>query len=271
MQHQNLEKIKSLTLQLGGSAGNLIKEIASGFEFLNSAGTTLVNLRAAHADGSDQNQVAVQGNVGDAVARVDFSFAGAAPPSAGTNTGLHGFVHTSGGIYAAGDLVYDDGTTLRAVTIVNHLIATTTAVTGGTIELDESSSYANASAVAPYGWYKVGDALGSTAGVVRDLTMNVTTGASTDSTLSVSTGSDAPILDVVITTGYDNAAVLTFSIGALVLGTIDGVDSAVTDRYIFTPDDWDVAAGDVLNVAVSNAPTAGALTAKLTWTKDQST
>ena len=269
MQDQSTNKLRSLTLKLGGSAGNIIKKIAGGFEFLNSAGTTLVNLRAALADGSDQNQVGTLANIRDAVIRVDFSFSGASAPAAGTNTGSYGFVHTSGGTYDAGDVVYDDGATLRVVPITNNFLATTVAISGGTVELEADSLYINESQTAPYNWTKKGDALGSVAGVFRDLTVTATTGASTDSVQTVTAGSDIKELDVFIGTGYDNAAVLTFSIGGVTIGTIDGVDSAVTGRYRFTPDDFNIAAGDVLNVAISNTPTAGSLVAKLTWSKDQ--
>jgi hypothetical protein len=231
MQHQNLEKIKSLTLQIGGSAGNLIKKIAGGFELLNSAGTTLVNLRTALADGTDQNQVGTFANIRDVVARIDFSFAGASPPSPG--------------------------------------ITTTTAITGGTVELEADSLYANESTVAPYNWTKKGDALGSVSGIFRDLTVSATTSASTDSTTTITTGSDIKELDVWIETAYDNSAVITFSIGGVTIGSIDATDSAVIGRYKFTPDDFNITSGDVLNIAITNTPTTGALTAKLTWSKDQ--
>lgn len=269
MQDQNLEKLKSLTLKLGGSAGNIIKKITGGFEFLNSAGTTLVNLRAALADGTDQNQVGTLANIRDAVIRVDFSFAGASAPSPGANTGTYGFVHTSGGAYDAGDVVYDDGSTLRVVPITNNILTTTTAVSGGTVELNADSVYANELTTAPYNWTTKGDALGSVAGILRDLTVAANTAPSTDSTQVVTSGSDIKELDVFIGTAYDNAAVITFSIGGVTIGSIDGVDSAVTGRYRFTPDDFNIATGDVLNIAITNTPTAGSLTAKLTWSKDQ--
>lgn len=269
MQDQSLAKIRSLTLKIGGSAGNIIKKITGGFEFLNSAGTTLVNLRAALADGSDQNQVGTLANIRDAVIRIDFSFSGASAPAAGSNTGTYGFVHTSGGAYDAGDVVYDDGTTLRVVPVTNNILTTTVAVTGGTVELEADSVYANESTIAPYSWTKKGDALGSVAGIFRDLTVTANIDPSTDSTQTVTAGSDIKELDVFIETAYDNAAVITFSIEGVTIGSIDGVDSAVTGRYRFTPDDFNIATGDVLNVAITNTPTLGSLTAKLTWSKDQ--
>ena len=136
-------------------------------------------------------------------------------------------------------------------------------------ELEADSLYVNESQTAPYNWRKKGDALGSVSGIFRDLTVNATTDPSTDSTQVVTAGSDVKELDVFLETSYDNAAVITFSIEGVTIGSIDGVDSAVTGRYRFTPDDFNIVTGDVLNVSITNTPTTGSLVAKLTWSKDQ--
>ena len=46
-----------------------------------------------------------------ATPNIEFGFAGGSALVPGDNETLFGFCHTSGGLYTAGDVVYDDGTT----------------------------------------------------------------------------------------------------------------------------------------------------------------
>jgi hypothetical protein len=76
------------------------------------------------------------------IALIEFSFAGATPTTPGANTNKLGFVHTTGGVYVAGQVVLDTGTALSVLSfdVVRHL--TTTAVVTGTVSLNANGLYA---------------------------------------------------------------------------------------------------------------------------------
>lgn len=64
--------------------------------------------------------------------KIEFSFAGSAPPTLGDNEGSYGICHTAGGSFDEGDIVYDDGVTLlaHAKRYGVTLLLTTSAISG---------------------------------------------------------------------------------------------------------------------------------------------
>ncbi len=77
------------------------------------------------------------------IADIEYSFSGVSAPSPGSNTNSFGLCHTTGGLYTAGEVVYDDGISLLIVspTIVKHL-TTRSAISGG-ISLQANGVYCN--------------------------------------------------------------------------------------------------------------------------------
>jgi hypothetical protein len=101
----------------------------------------LVKVRVAGVPDSGQNldDAANWGDVQSYAAVVSVSFDGGSAPAAGVNTGKFLICHTAGGGYSAGDIVYDDGSSL--VPVVNcKFIGTLVEVTGD-IDLPQ------------YGWF----------------------------------------------------------------------------------------------------------------------
>lgn len=150
MQHLSLTGVSSNTFQIGKS-GCKWQVITGGLKLTDIDGTTLSKFTAAGADSTDIYHLASWLNTMSTVARIDFGFNGATPPSAGANTGKFGICHTTGGSYTTGEIVYDDGSSLLLQPIGRHIIIPSVGVSG-TISLTANHVYHNQSESAPYNW-----------------------------------------------------------------------------------------------------------------------
>ena len=140
-----------------GSTLVKIKNNAGVFEVLDTSdGFVYTRVKSTNDNASP--------NLNDAVTFLDlqaklvlisFDFDGASVPSPAANTGLFGFCHTAGGIYTAGQVVFDTGT---AIVVLKHtiFIMSTTEVVGS-VGLNANGVYAKQSGT----WTTKGDGSGA--------------------------------------------------------------------------------------------------------------
>jgi hypothetical protein len=180
---------------------------------------------------------------------IEFSFDGASAPSAGTNSGKYGFVHTTGGSYSAGQVVYDNGTSIETVSIYKMQTVHTTTSISGTVSLIGNGIYIAQSGSAPYSWTLKGDGTPSNTGVERHISIAVGTDATTDSTTSIPSG--AVVQDVVldVDTAYDAGTTIQVAVnGSSPLEVMATTDNNAEETNQFSVE-------QVSNVSASNAGT----------------
>jgi len=90
--------------------------------------------------------------VGDNPLSIQFSFPGDTVPSGGDNTGKYGICHTTDGSYSAGNIYYDDGTSLVSVKVTSGVSIVTSDAISGTLSLAANTLYTAESSTAPYSW-----------------------------------------------------------------------------------------------------------------------
>lgn len=210
--------------QIDGPEGNNIKSESGVISFLDAAGTTTyVKTRGAGIPTSSSN-LKDNPNLLDLrgrVALIEFSFdGGGVVPSPGDNTNKFGFVHTTGGGYTAGQIVYDTGTALQVLPdeVACH-VTTTTAITGG-ISMIANGFYAREGA----SWVLKGDVVSSYTGLVKTIEVPY---AYTDDGTPVS--STTVIEDGARVLRCYNKVEVAFNVGApTVLVEVDGSVSDVT-------------------------------------------
>ena len=139
---KNFLGIMGNLFRIGGPDGKNIKNNTNTIDFRNTADDDYVGVRAAHIGvGANANDVATQFNLKARAADIEFQFDGNTPPDPGDNTGKFGICHTTGGGYTAGEVYYDDGTSLILIpTEVCTMITTRTAI-GGSLQLSANSVY----------------------------------------------------------------------------------------------------------------------------------
>lgn len=141
-----------------GKSNEIGLENSSGVLRVEDSSSNLVYARVKKVNDNatpNANDVATYFDVAGKIVQIGFSFAGSSAPSAGTNTGLYGFCHTSGSSYNAGEVFYDNGSALIEVLHCTHL--TTGTAISGTISLLANGSYALQSGT----WTLKGDGSGS--------------------------------------------------------------------------------------------------------------
>jgi len=129
--------------QIGkGSTRVDISNNAGVFEVIDTAdGLIYARVKATNDNATpNQNDVVSFLDLQAKLTLISFDFAGGSVPSPAANTGLFGFCHTSGGIYTAGQVVFDTGSAIVVLRHTTHL-TTTTAITG-TISLLTNGFYA---------------------------------------------------------------------------------------------------------------------------------
>lgn len=220
-------------LGVGGTAGFNLKNNSAVAEIRNAGDSAFVPIRALEIQsGAGDNDLPTLLDLDGRVATISFDYDGASPPGAGSNTGLFGFVHTTGGARTAGDIVYDNGSALVLMpTEVAKHITTTTAVTG-TISLIANGFYALVSG----SWVLKGDQSGTNAGQVMMIQIPVVFGDTTvDSTTSVPSGSKVVKTVVRVDTLFDGTTptllvAIQGSSPATVMSTAQN-DIATADQY----------------------------------------
>lgn len=160
------EKIRGIIgnlFQLDGQDGPQIKNNSGVIEARNNTDSTMALLRGSGipSSGSTLDDIPDLLDMRGRVADIEFSFDGASPPTPGANNDKFGFVHTSGGSYTAGDVVYDNGTALITIpaNVAKHL--TSRSAVSGTISLIANGVYARQGAT----WTLKGDGTPTLQGV----------------------------------------------------------------------------------------------------------
>ncbi|RKY10489.1 MAG: hypothetical protein DRP56_00905 [Planctomycetota bacterium] len=248
---------------IGGPSGNTLKNATDGIDVRNAADDAFQNLKVKQASGAVDEHAVNWLDLRDANVLVQFSFDGGSAPSAGTNTGTYGFCHTSGGSYTAGQVYYDDGTTLRATKIhVGTRITTGSAITG-TVSLNANGVYAAHSATAPFSWTLKGDGMAGGTGIVKTIEIPIDTSASKSSTSSIPDGAEVLRVSTKVTTAYDNNAtieVLVDGSSDLTIQPTDENDPSEENMYVSDVEDGVITSSNegVVTVNVANTPSAGA-------------
>jgi len=160
--YEKLRGIVGDLFQLNGPDGAQLKENSGVIEARDNADAAMALLRGAGIPSTSStlddmpDLLDLRGRVAD----IEFSFDGSSAPSAGTNTDAFGFCHTSGGSYTAGDVVYDNGTSLIVIpsNVATHLTSRTSV--SGTISLIGNGLYARQGA----NWVLKGDGAPSSTG-----------------------------------------------------------------------------------------------------------
>lgn len=201
-----LTKIRGIVddlLVIGKDEAVALKRNSNAIEAKTGADNAFVTMRAKELQaGFGINDLVTALDLKGLMPNIEFSFTGASAPSAGSNTNKFGFCHTTGGAYTAGDVVYDNGTSLNKLQAVNA-ITTTTSVTG-TISLIANGYYAKESG----SFVLKGDGTGVSTGVERviELTLNFNSGTTVDSTTSIPSGAIVNRVECVVNTPFNGTS-----------------------------------------------------------------
>lgn len=184
---EKLRGVMGQLFQLNGPDGPNLKNNSGAIEFRDTNDTAYAKGRVADTPGGTGAALNDAINLLMArsrVALIQYSFDGATPPAAGANTNKFGFCHTTGGSYTAGDIVYDNGTSLQVLPadVAGHL--TTTSAITGTISMIANGFYAREGA----SWILKGDVVGAATGLVRTIEVPY---AYSDATVSSTTAIEA--------------------------------------------------------------------------------
>lgn len=263
----NLLGTMSSFFQLGGPAGPRLNDNSGVVEAKTSDGAAYANINAANAvaDTSVTTQLDLKHMAGIEVA---FGFDGGTPPSAGGNTGKYGMCGKTGGSYTAGDIIYDTGSALQAITVLSGAkITTSVAVSGSgyTVTTIQNGLY-NLVSASPNVWSLRGDGNGTGTGYMQVLgPLSVGTSATTDSTTSIPSG--ATILKTIlnVTTPYSGGATIAATVNGSTPVTIMATgDNTATSAGVYVDDGTPIAIGGSntghVRVSVNGSPGAGAST-----------
>ncbi|MEA3391379.1 MAG: hypothetical protein U9Q91_00210 [Candidatus Marinimicrobia bacterium] len=248
---------------ISGPSGNALKNASDGIEVRNAADSAFQNINVKQASGLVSEHGINWLDLRDANVLVQFNFDGGSAPAAGANTGTYGFCHTSGGSYTAGQLYYDDGTTLRATKIHVGTRITTGSAVVGTVSLNANGVYAAHSSTAPFSWTLKGDGMAGGTGVIKTIEIPIDTSATKSSTSSIPDGAEVFRVSTKITTAYDNSAtieVLVDGTSDLTIQPTDENDPSTTNMYESDVESGIITSSNegVVTVNIANTPSAGA-------------
>jgi hypothetical protein len=171
------------TFQIGGTAGAKIKNSSAKIQLRNAADDAFTVGQALPIQSSNTvNDITTLLDLMAHFPLVEFYFAGATVPAAGTNTGKFGICHTTGGSYTIGDIIYDDGAALTVIPniVVRGIMTDGSGTSGGTLELIANGIYVGAAGT----WVLKGDGASSSTGVSKIAKVTV---AYSDTTVDGST------------------------------------------------------------------------------------
>lgn len=248
--------------QLGGPVGPNLKNSSGVIELRNDDDSDYATGRAAHiASGAGLYDLVTLLDLQGRIPNITFDFAGASAPGAGTNTGEFGFVHTTGGIYTAGQVVYDDGATLIVIPteVVRHL--TTSTAVSGTISLIQNGLYAWQSA----SWILKGDGAATAVGLVQCIEVDFDfndAGGTVNSTTQIPDGAIVLWSSVEVETAFDGSSTaLLFVDGTsdqnLILTTENWLDTVGSYQNRERVDITSSTTGTVGVTVAGTAPTVG--------------
>jgi hypothetical protein len=218
---------------IGGPSGPKLHNTSGNIELRDTTDVNLATGRAARiiASGAAISDLPTLLDLMGNLAVIEFAFDGATPPDAGDNTAKFGFVHTTGGGFTAGQVVYDTGTALLLLPteVAKHL--TTALTVTGTISLINNGLYSldNGS------WILKGDGNATSEGTLRVVEVAYSHADTTkSSTTAIPTG--ARIVRV------SNNVMISFAggTGARTLQVV--IDGATIDTEILAVADSDLSA-----------------------------
>jgi hypothetical protein len=224
-------------LGIGGPTGIKLKHNSGKLEAKNAADNAFITTRVAKIASSSTtvNDVPTLLDLKGRMAVVEFAFDGATPTTPGANTDKFGFVHTTGGSYTAGQIVYDDGAALVVLPtdVVKHL--TTALAVTGTISFINNGIYAWDAG----SWVLKGDGNSTSEGNVRMIEVAYTHADTTkSSTTSLATGARVVKIANNVTTAFAGGTG-TRTLQVEIDGTtIDTTILATTDCDINTADTY---------------------------------
>lgn len=203
--YKKIRGIVGNLFQFDGGDGPQLKNSSGVIESKNSDDSDFALLRGSliPSSGETVNDVPALLDLRGRIADIQFSFDGGSAPSPGANTGKFGFCHTTGGSYTAGQVVYDDGSSLiiMPTAVVKH-ITTRTAISG-TISLDANGIYCNQAGT----WTLKGDGAPSNTGLVKAIRVDyVYTDSSVSSTTSIPDGASVLRVRNGVTTALDGSS-----------------------------------------------------------------
>lgn len=246
--------------QVGGPTGNGIKAETYGLSIRDSLGTTLKRLGIGRASAS--TDAATYLDVKEKGILIQFSFTGASAPSPGSNTGNYGMCHTSGGLFTAGAIYLDSGSSLDLVTgYKGQLILTTSAFTGS-VSLSANGLYIAQSNSAPFTWTLKGDGAPAATGLTKSI--KLTTGLASPVNSSTSIPASAEITEVVldIGTGYSAGTNIQVVInGSSPLEVMATTENDPTQVATYSRDQRTVVGASnagAVQAIISGGPAAGA-------------
>ena len=225
-------------LGVGGPSGVNIKNNSGIVEMKNAADNAYAKLRALKIQPSatDLTDVPTLLDLKGRCAVIEFAFdGGGSVPSPGANPSKFGFVHTTGGGHTAGQVVYDDSSSLLLIPtdVVKHL--TTAVACTGTISLINNGLYAfdNGS------WVLKGDGNATSEGTLRAISLAY---AHTDTVINSTTSINlnAQILKVInnVTTIFAGGSTPRNLLVELHGASIDTTLLATTDSDLMTAEDY---------------------------------
>jgi hypothetical protein len=268
---KNFPGVVSSLFGIGGPSGNAIKKESYGLSVRNNDGTVLKNLGVAFARAGQDNDAAAYRDAKETSVLLEFSFHGSSAPSPGANSGAYGICHTSGGIYTAGSIYYDNGSTLSIITSYKGQRAMTksTVSFSGTISMIGSGSYVAETNSAPYGWALKGDGGLTNTGYPQVIQVPIALASGVTSTTTLPTNS--VVLDVAldITSAYTGGTTIEVSTTggtpAVLLATTENDPTSVA---IYEKDQDTVIgasnSGSVI-VTITGSPLVGAGKVQVTY------
>lgn len=241
----NITGVISNLFKIGKDETLAVKNNAGVAEFRNGADNAYASARAKELQsGFGMNDVVAALDLKGYMPLIEFSFTGASAPSAGTNTGKFGFCHTAGGSYSAGDVVYDNGTSMVKLQVVTGL--TTTSAVTGTISLIANGLYAKEGS----SFVLKGDGTGSTTGVERVVTIPLAynSSATVDSTTSIPDGAVVSRVECVVGTAFNGTSP---TVAVVVNGSTPLTVMATSDNNLKTANQYETL--EVKSVGATNA------------------
>jgi len=259
--------------------GNGIKNHADGVEIRLGDDSASANLVVARPQGANEDvHAATYLDVKDRVFLIEWAFDGATPPVAGTNTGLYGFCHTSGGGYNAGEVYFDDGASLVLQDVYKMQCLTTSLAVTGTVSLLEDGLYQAETGAAPFTWTLKGDLVPSTIGLDQTILVPYSfsdMGSTVDSTTNIPAGARVKQATALVTTPFSGGAAPTLAIsinGAAPINLQLTTDNDLTTAAQYDADDLvEVTAGNggPVRCTLAGTATAGVGVAAITYVTPQ--
>lgn len=266
---------KKITGIIGGAlqfgfGGFWVKNDTAGVQVRNAADNAFARIRIASPSTTDANEGVPFLDLQKRVILLEFSFNGGSPPAGGANTGKYGLCHTSGGSYNAGEVYYDNGSTIALVTVYKmQAVVSTTAITG-TVSMIANGFYVAQLGTAPYTWTLKGDWTGAAgAELVIGLAINNSAGTFS-STTSVPSGAVVRRVEACIDTAYDGSATLAVAIQGgtplAVMATTDNDPTGIGNVYCVEADNVVGALNaGVVRVTLGGSPSLGAARVYVTY------